>query len=61
MERALDEHYLSIKQLSERYGISRDGLYKQIRRGQFPAGVHFGKAHRWALSELVAWEAAQRA
>ena len=57
----LNERYLSIKQLSERYGLTPDGIYKKVRRGQFPAGVHFGKVRRWALSELAEWEAAQRA
>ena len=53
------ERFLCVSELAARYGLSRGAFYKMARRGDFPAGVHFGRAHRWPLSQLQAWEAAR--
>ena len=55
------EHFLKIGELVARYQITRDGINKLVRRGVFPRGIKIGRAHRWALSELTAWEQAQAA
>ena len=54
-----EEQYLTVGQLAARYSLTRDGIYKKLRRGQFPGGYLFGRAHRWALSEIVEWESKQ--
>lgn len=53
---ANDERFLSMNELMQRYGLTRYAFYSWIRQGSFPAGVHFGKARRWPLSQLVEWE-----
>lgn len=54
----MNKQFLSIKELSERYGISKASAYNYIRDGKLPAGIHIGKSHRWPLSELEAFERA---
>ena len=54
----MNKQFLSIKELSERYGISKASAYNYVRDGKLPRGIHIGKAHRWALSELEAFERA---
>ena len=51
--------FVDAKFITNRYGISRDCLHRWVRHDLFPRGVHFGKMHRWALSELIAWEQQQ--
>jgi len=54
-----DERFLKIGEVVARYGVTRDAVLKWVRQGSFPNGVHFGRAHRWPLSQLKAWEAAR--
>lgn len=55
-----EDYYLTIKELAKRYNCSTDGIYKRIRRGAFPPGVLLGHQRRWLMSEVLAWEDAQR-
>ncbi|MBQ9566011.1 MAG: helix-turn-helix domain-containing protein [Synergistaceae bacterium] len=54
-----EERYLSVREVAARFGVCRDLIYRWIRDGVFPRGRHFGRLHRWALSEVMEWEAAQ--
>lgn len=56
---ANDERYLSMAELTQRFGLTRYAFYKWMEQGRFPVGVHFGKAHRWPLSQVREWEAAR--
>ncbi len=53
---ALEDRFLTVRELAKRYGRTVDGIYKMIRRGAFPAGVHIGFHHRWRLSDILEWE-----
>ena len=53
-----EERYLTMKDLTQRYGLSRFAIHKWMRRGFFPCGVRFGRARRWPLSQLMEWEEA---
>ena len=35
---ALEDRFLTVRELAKRYGRTVDGIYKMIRRGAFPAG-----------------------
>ena len=53
---AADDRFLTVRELAKRYGRTVDEIYKIIRRGAFPAGVHIGFHHRWRLSDILEWE-----
>ena len=53
---ALEDRFLTVRELAKRYGRTVDGIYKMIRRGALPAGVHIGFHHRWRLSDILEWE-----
>ncbi len=55
-----DERYLSVREVAARYEVCRDLVYRWIRDGRFPRGMHFGRLHRWPLSEIMKWETAQQ-
>jgi len=52
----LDEKFLSVKELCQRYGLGRTVFFRWAAKGLFPRGCHFGRARRWSLSELQQWE-----
>lgn len=52
-----DEVFMKIGDVATRYKVTRDAVHKWVRQGSFPPGVHFGRAHRWPLSQIKAWEA----
>ena len=53
----VEDRYLNVRELARRYGRTVDGIYKMIRRGAFPDGVHIGSHRRWLLSKILEWEA----
>lgn len=53
----VEDRFLNVRDLAQRYSCTTDCLYKRIRRGDFPVGVHIGNHRRWKLSELLQWEA----
>lgn len=48
--------FLKISDLTKRYQISRGTIYSLMNAGNFPAGVKFGRSHRWKLSDVEAFE-----
>ncbi len=49
--------YLSDKQTSARYEVSRATLWRWVRDGQFPSPVKLSPGcTRWKLADLEAWE-----
>lgn len=52
----MEERFLKVGELAERYGLTKNAIFKMVRRGAFPAGVRFGGARRWSLSQLTEWE-----
>ncbi len=50
--------YLSVEQVSVRFGVSKDTIWRWRREGEFPAPVRLGgRTSRWRLSDLEAYEA----
>lgn len=55
--------WLRMADLPPRLKLSRATLFNMIREGRFPAPVHpsGGRAARWHLDTVVAWEHAAQA
>ena len=50
------KQFLTISDLAERYGISKPSVYNYVRTGKLPKGIYIGHSHRWAITELEAFE-----
>ena len=52
-----NEVYLTVDQVAERLGVSRDTIYRWKRQGDFPLARKLSQGTtRWRLSDIVAWE-----
>ena len=52
-----NEVYLTVDQVAERLGVSRDTIYRWKRKGDFPLARKLSQGTtRWRLSDIVAWE-----
>ena len=50
--------YLSVIQVAERLGVSRDSIYRWKRLGDFPAAYKLSAgSSRWRLADIEAWAA----
>lgn len=47
--------YISIKEICQHLGISRSTVYYQMRNGDFPKQVKFGKSARWERQSVLSW------
>lgn len=53
--------YLTIKNLIERYSISRSTILRLVDAGEFPRPVRIGLASkRWAIEDLEKFEAGKK-
>lgn len=51
-----DVHYLDLKTVCSRIGVSRATLYRMIDRGSFPKSRQLGpNSVRWRSDEVTAW------
>ena len=54
--------FLSDKQISSRYNISRATVWRWVQENKLPTPYHFTVGTtRWKLSDLEKWEAEQEA
>lgn len=54
---AAGQLYFSVEQVAQRFGVSKDTIWRWKREGQFPAAVRLGGGcTRWKLSDLENWE-----
>ena len=52
-----DNLYLSVDQVAQRFGVSKDSIWRWKRRGDFPAPVKLGgTTTRWRLADIEKWE-----
>ena len=50
--------YLSVVQVADRLGVSRDSIYRWKRLGDFPAAYKLSAgSSRWRLADIEMWEA----
>lgn len=51
------DKYLSVKQVAERFRVSRHTIYRWKREGDFPKAVKLSAGSvRWRLSDIAEWE-----
>ncbi|OJY53808.1 MAG: hypothetical protein BGP17_07115 [Sphingomonas sp. 67-41] len=56
------DHFLRMKEVRQRTGLSTSTIYRKIQEGTFPPGHSLGaKARRWLGSEVQSWIDAQLA
>ena len=53
--------FYSDKQLAERYGVTRQSIWRWVREGVMPRPLRIGKAAtRWEQSTIQKWEQSKR-
>ena len=56
----LSDRALSMREVTEKTGMSKSTIYRWIRAGEFPNGKRFGKCSvRWLESAIDAWMQSQ--
>ena len=49
--------YLSVDQVAQRFGVSKDSIWRWKRQDEFPRPVKLGgTTTRWRLSDIEEWE-----
>ncbi len=48
-------HFIRLKQVMQRSGMSRAWTYDAIRRGEFPGPIKLGRASVWNSASVEAW------
>jgi prophage regulatory protein len=48
--------YLSVDQVAQRFGVSKDSIWRWKRNGEFPKPYKLGGSTRWRLSDIEDWE-----
>ena len=58
----IDNLFLTVKQVAERYNVSTDTIWRWKREGKIPAAVSIGdNTTRWRLSDLIEHESTLQA
>lgn len=47
--------YVSVAELAEMLSVTKTSIYHFIKHEGMPAGVRFGKARRFSLTEIKDW------
>ena len=56
----MQNHYLSDKQLAERYGVTRVCIWRWARAGRFPQPIKLTPGcTRWRAADVEEWESAK--
>lgn len=48
--------FLTVKDLQERYKLSRSGISKYVNDGILPKGIKIGASRRWSEADIEAFE-----
>ena len=55
-------HYVRDTDLAERYGVSRNTIWRWAKEGRLPSPVKLGPGvTRWRLADIEQWEAEREA
>lgn len=47
-----ERKYFDMKDLTKRYGLSRQAIYNRVAAGILPKGVKIGWSRRWSIKEI---------
>lgn len=53
------QHFLSVNELAERYGLTRSTIYAWMQKGTGPTSLRIGRHVRFRLTDVLSWEEAQ--
>ena len=51
------KQFLTVQDMAERYGVTRQCIYNWRVSGKIPSGFRIGHIRRWRLSDIEAFEA----
>ena len=52
----MTKDFYTVKELAERYGITRQTVRKLTNAGRLPAPLKVGHSARWRVSDIQTWE-----
>ncbi len=52
----MTKDFYTVKELAERYGITRQTVRKLTNTGRLPAPLKVGHSARWRVSDIQTWE-----
>lgn len=47
--------YFNAREIAEKLGVSRSGIYSLMRSSHFPAPIKIGRLSRWKIAEVTQW------
>ena len=56
----MTKDFFTVKELAERYGITRQTVRKLTNAGRLPAPLKIGHSARWRVNDITAWENSKR-
>lgn len=51
---------LKVHEVAALVGFSKSWVYQEIRTGNFPPPIYFGRIARWDIEDIDAWIAARK-
>ncbi len=48
----MEQKYFDVKDLTKRYGVSRNTIFNRVKADILPKGIKFGWSRRWSLEEI---------
>jgi excisionase family DNA binding protein len=51
----MSDRFLTVREVCERYGISKDTVYKKVSLGLIPC-IRVGRSIRFGIQDLEEWE-----
>ena len=52
----MSKEFLTMKDITSRYKVSKLTIRNWVRKGLFPRGIQVERTHRWSVREIEAWE-----
>lgn len=52
MSSVADHQLLTLGEVCQKVGISKQGLWRMIRHGDFPRGIKIGRQQKWLLDRV---------
>lgn len=53
--------YFNAREIADKLGVSRSGIYSLMKSSQFPAPIKIGRLSRWKVTEVMQWLKAREA
>lgn len=50
-----NQTYLNAKEIADKLGVSRSGIYSLMKSSHFPAPIKIGRLSRWKVADVTQW------